>query len=141
MLSSVFGKITVRLTVFNLKTSTDVNIPEQCLYLVWLIMKSFCYILSELLVEKAWKAQTQWKDEKHTRDYLQACNRKGERSNGQLSDLIPTRNGVRQECPSSPLLSLFISDMHSQTAKLRRVHWSNTWHISNQLPILFAIRL
>jgi len=28
-----------------------------------------------------------------------------------LSDLIPTRNGVRQECPSIPLLSLFISDI------------------------------
>ena len=23
---------------------------------------------------------------------------------------------------------------HSQTAKRRRVHWNNTWHISNQLP-------
>jgi len=55
-----------------------------------------------------------------------------ERSNGQLSDLIPTRNGARQGCPFSPLLSLFISDI----PKLLKEggHWSNTWHISNQLP-------
>ena len=103
---------------------------KQCLYTIFvkLLIESVKIAFGERL-----ESATHWKDEKHTRDHLQACNRKGERSNGQLSDLIPTRNGATQGCPLSPLLSLFISEMHSQTAKLRRVHWSNTWHTSSQL--------
>ena len=88
----------------------------------------------KIALEKAWKAQTHWKDEKHTRDHLQACNRKGERSKWPIVRPDPPKNGARQGCPLRPLLSLFISDIPKLLKEGGYIHWSNTWHISNQLP-------
>ena len=62
-------------------------------------------------MEKAWKALTERKDEKHIRDHLQACNRKGEGVNGQLSDSIPTGNGARQGCHIEPSTITFYLDI------------------------------
>jgi len=67
-------------------------------------------------VEKAWKARTQGKDEKHIRDCLQACNRKGEGVNGQLSDPIPTGKWSETWMPIEPSTITFYFG-HSQTAK------------------------
>jgi len=53
-------------------------------------------------------------------------------ANSQLSDLIP-KKWSKTRMPIEPSTITFYF-RHSQIAKRRRVHWSNTWHISNQLP-------
>jgi len=59
---------------------------KQHLYTCLLIFIKLWQSLSKLLVEKAWRAWTQWKDGKRIGDHLQACNRRSERANGHLSD-------------------------------------------------------
>ena len=46
----------------------------------------------------------------------------------------PNKKWSKTRMPIEPLLAITFYFRHSQTAKRGRVHWSNTWHISNQLP-------
>jgi len=107
--------------IFTLKTCMHVKLPEQQFWTLVLL------ILVNLLIESvkiAWKAQTQWKDEKHIRDHLQAWNREKQLANCQ------TWSQQEMEQDKDTHWALYCHLLFPSW----RVHWSNNRHISNELP-------
>ena len=98
--------------IFILKTRIDVRFKNNVCTLVLLIcVKAFDRVRQNCL----WRMLEKLRLSKRMRNTLQTIYKHATgmvKGDGQLSDPIPTRNGVRQGCPLSPLLfSLFISDI------------------------------
>ena len=90
----------------------------------------FCKALIESVKIACGESLENLKEKKHPSTSMQ---QEGWRSKWPIVRPDPNKKWSETRMPIEPFTITFYFG-HSQTAKRKKVHWSNTWHISNQLP-------